>query len=524
MPLSPRSGSAAHPLLRAVGTISFFTLVSRIFGFVRDVVIARGFGSGMGADAFFVAFKLPNFLRRLFAEGAMSTAFVPVFSDSLARGNVEETREVVHTVFTALTAALMILVVLAELGMPWLILVTAPGFSDQPEKMQLAIDLTRITFPYILLISLVSLAGGILNSHKRFAIPAATPVLLNVFLILGALLLSPLLEEPVMGLAWGVLAGGVAQLALQLPALSRIGMSFRLRWDPRHPALRRILKLMGPSILGVSAVQINLLFDIFLASWLPEGSISYLYYADRLVEFPLGLIGIAMGTAILPALSAKAAVGDLKGMGTDLSFALRMVLFINLPATVGLLVLREPILALLFQRGAFDAAATDLTSRALFAYGLGLLAFSGIKVLAPAYYSMQDTRTPVRFGLISVAVNMACNVILMFPLQHVGLALATTIAAYVNAFLLLVHLQRKVGFRPGRELWVTALKTLAACLAMGATLHYGGELYLTGDLGTWARALRLLAVIAVGCGVFFVTARLLGCREMGELRAAFSRR
>ena len=513
-----------HRLVRAVGTISFFTLLSRILGFVRDVVIARFFGAGMGADAFFVALKLPNFLRRLFAEGAFSTAFVPVFSDYIKDGDEGATKEAAQSVFTVLSMVLVLVVVVGQIIMPLLIWVIAPGFSDDPEKYQLTVDLTRITFPYIFFISLVALAGGILNSFHRFALPAATPILLNVCMIVGALYIAPHLERPALGLAVGVLLGGITQLAIQLPALARIGMPFRFRWNLQHPAIRRILFLMGPSILGVSVAQVNLLFDIFLASWLKEGSISYLYYADRLVEFPLGLIGIAMGTAILPALSAKAASGDHAGLKHDLDFGLRLVLMINIPATVGLLVLREPILSLLFERGAFDAETTLLTSQALLAYGLGLTAFSSIKVLAPAFYAMKDTKTPVRIAIICMTSNMVLNVILMIPLQHAGLALATTIAAFLNAALLLKGLEKKIGYRPGRKFFVAMAKTAVASGVLWLFLFLAPMAYWHNPVDSLDKAFILIPIIVAGAVLFFLVAWLLRIEEMKNLASVLRKK
>ena len=504
-------------LLRAVGTISLFTLLSRILGFVRDVVIARLFGAGMGADAFFVALKLPNFLRRLFAEGAFSTAFVPVFSDYITAGDKKASKDAAQAVFTALSLVLALVVGLGQVVMPLLIMVIAPGFLDDPEKYQLTVDLTRVTFPYIFFISLVALAGGILNSFHRFALPAATPILLNVSMIIGAVYIAPLMERPAFGLALGVLIGGMAQLAIQLPALLRIGMPFNFVWNFRHPAIRRILLLMGPSVLGVSVAQVNLLFDIFLASWLKEGSISYLYYADRLVEFPLGLIGIAMGTAILPALSLKAAKGDISGLHRELDFGLRLIVIINIPATVGLLVMREPILGLLFERGAFDASTTQLTAQALLAYGFGLTAFSAIKVLAPAFYAMKDTKTPVRIAIICMISNMVLNVILMIPLQHAGLALATTISGFLNATLLLRGLQKKVGFRLGKKFWVALFKTAVASGFLWLFLAMASSSYWHAPSQTFDKMLILLPIIFGGGLLFVLVAWLLKIEELQEL-------
>ncbi|MBF0108541.1 MAG: murein biosynthesis integral membrane protein MurJ [Magnetococcales bacterium] len=511
-------------LLRSAGIVSLFTLFSRILGFARDVVIARGFGAGMGADAFIVALKLPNFLRRLFAEGAFSTAFVPVFSDYLARDDREETHKAVQAVFTMLLVVLTLLVVVCQLFMPWLIFLLAPGFGDSPEKIQLTIDLTRITFPYILFIALVALAGGILNSHNRFGIPAATPMLLNLSLIGCAFFVAPHLDEPATGLAIGVFIGGVTQLALQWPALKKIGMSFSWRWDPGHPAIRRILHLMGPSVLGVSVAQINLLFDLFLASWLPEGSISYLYYADRLVEFPLGLVGIAMATAILPALSARAAAGDMEGLHHQLDAGLRFTLLLNIPATVALVVLREPLLSLLFERGAFTPETTRLAAQALLGYGLGLTFYSLIKVTAPAFYALKDTKTPVRIAIIAMLSNMVFNLILMFPLKHAGLALATTLSALINAGLLLHHLHRKTGFKPLPGFWTAGFKTIAASTLMAALLVFMLPYLESPDVSLTVRALLLTGTIVTAGSLFFVTCRILGIHEVKLIFAMIARR
>ncbi|MBF0163436.1 MAG: murein biosynthesis integral membrane protein MurJ [Magnetococcales bacterium] len=510
--LQERSGHAQ--LLRSTAVIGFFTLLSRITGFIRDMIIARAFGAGMGADAFFVAQKLPNFLRRLFAEGAFSTAFVPVFADHLAKGDVDETRDTVHAVFTYLAMWLLIVVAVAQIVMPGVVIIAAPGFLADAEKFDLAVLLSRVTFPYILFISLAALAAGILNSHKRFAVPAATPILLNLSMILGATLFTRYFDPPVMGLAVGLTLGGILQLSFQLPALRKLGLGFRFRWDPRHPSIKRILTLMGPSVLGVSVAQINLLFDLFLASWLPEGSISYLYYADRLLEFPLGLIAIALGTAILPLLSAKAAQGDESGFKSDLELAMRVIAFLTLPATVALIVLREPMLALLFERGAFSPDATRLTADALLAYAVGLSGLAMVKVTAPAFYAMKDTRTPVRIAILCLVVNMGLNVVLMFPLKHAGLALATSLTGFLNAALLWHALREKIGITVSREVIVTLLKAALVSLVMGVALHYLREQYWTRDLTTLQQALAVTLMLAGGGLVYLVGAWILGMREI----------
>lgn len=508
------STTSMHNLLRSAGVVSFFTLLSRILGFARDIVIARGFGAGMGADAFIVALKLPNFLRRLFAEGAFSTAFVPVFSDYLAQGDEKETHNAVRAVFTMLLVVLTLLVLISLVTMPWLIYLLAPGFNDNPEKLQLTIDLTRITFPYILFIALVALAGGILNSHNRFGIPAATPMLLNICMIACALYLSPYLQEPTTGLAIGVFLGGVTQLALQWPYLKKIGMGFSWYWNPKHPAIKRTLQLMGPSVLGVSVAQINLLFDLFIASWLPEGSISYLYYADRLVEFPLGLVGIAMATAILPALSARAAAGDIDGLHEQLDVGLRFTLLLNIPATAALILMREPLVALLFERGAFTAETTRLAAQALLAYGIGLTFYSLIKVTAPAFYALKDTRTPVRIAILAMISNSVLNIILMFPLAHAGLALATSLSALLNASLLLIELHKKTGFTARPGFWVLFLKIVLATLVMTALIFLALPYLENRTFSLTFRALTLTGTIILASMLYFATAWLLKIQEV----------
>ncbi|MEO5354770.1 MAG: murein biosynthesis integral membrane protein MurJ [Magnetococcus sp. XQGC-1] len=517
-PDPPAPVPSRRRLMRAMGTISLFTLLSRILGFIRDIVLAHSFGAGLAADAFFVAFKLPNFLRRLFAEGAFNTAFIPVFSDYLARGDQEATREAAQAVFTALATILLLVVAIGQLFMPYVVYIAAPGFADQPEKFQLTVELTRVTFPYILFISLVALASGILNSFHKFALPAFNPVLLNLALIFGALVLAPHLEQPTMGLAIGVFLGGVVQLAMLLPALKRIGIPLRLRWKAlsrtnRHPAISRVLTLMGPSVLGVSVAQINLLVDLFIASWLPAGSISYLYYADRLVEFPLGLIGIALGTAILPSFSARVAHNDLDGLRRDLDFALRITLLVNIPATAGLIVLREPILSMLFERGAFSGETTLLTAQALLAYSLGLTAFSAIKVGAPVFYALKDTRTPVRIAILCMLSNILFSLLLIIPLQHAGLALSTTLSAFLNAGLLFYHLRQKIAFRPDRKLFTLLTKTTIATGLMVLFLLWSRDTFWQSSASTGQMAMILLPILLLAVLLFVCATWLLGMEE-----------
>jgi putative peptidoglycan lipid II flippase len=482
---------------------------------VRDVVLARVFGADAGTDAFFVAFKIPNFMRRLFAEGAFSLAFVPVLSEYKERRSLPELKRFVDDVAGTLGAVLLAVTTVGVLAAPWLILVFAPGFAADPAKQQLAADMLRLTFPYLLFISLTAFAGGILNTYERFGVPAFTPVLLNLALIACALWLAPRMERPITALAWGVFIAGLAQLAFQLPFLARLRLLPRPRLNTRDEGVRRIIRLMVPALFGVSVTQLNLLLDTLLASFLVSGSISWLYYSDRLMEFPLGLLGVALGTVILPNLSKKHANRSAAAFSRTLDWALRWVLLLGLPAAVGLLVLAGPMLATLFYSGsgAFNAEDVAMATRSLMAYALGLVAFMGIKVLAPGFYARQDTRTPVKIAVIAMGVNMVLNIALMFPLRHAGLALATTLAACLNAGLLLRGLLREGVYRPAPGWPGLLARGLLASGAMGAAL-FG----LCGDtadwlrLGAWERVGSLALCIGAGALLYVLTLFLLGIR------------
>jgi len=433
----------SEKLFESTAIVSMMTFLSRILGFVRDIVIARMFGAGLGADVFFVAFKIPNFLRRLFAEGAFSQAFIPVLAEYKQQGH-KDLRLLIANTSGTLATILFMITLLGVIAAPLLIMIFAPGFVENPQKINLAADLLRITFPYLFFISLTALAGSILNSFGKFAIPSFTPVFLNLSLISAALWLSPQLEQPVTALAWGVFIGGVVQLAFQIPFLLKLKLLPKPRWGWRESGVQKILKLMIPAMFGVSVAQINLLLDTLLASFLVTGSISWLYYSDRLVEFPLGMVGIALSTVILPSLSHKHASASKQEFSHTIDWALRWVFIIGTPAAIGLIFLAEPLLTTLFQYGEFSTTDTHKASLSLMAYGLGLLPFIFIKVLAPGYYARQDTKTPVKIGIIAMVTNMALNIILMMQLAHVGLALATSLSAALNAGLLYFGL-RKIG-------------------------------------------------------------------------------
>ncbi len=453
------------------------TLLSRILGLARDIVIARFFSAGDAADAFFVAFKIPNFLRRLFAEGAFSLAFVPVLSEYRSRYTAAQTRDLIDRVAGTLGAILLILSLLGVLASPVLISIIAAGFIDQPEKFDLTADMLRITFPYILLISMTAMAAGILNTWKHFAVPAFTPVLLNLSMIGCAIWLSPRLEVPVTALAWGVLLAGIVQLLFQLPFLYHEGLLPKPTWGWRHKGVQKIIKLMIPALFGSSVAQINLLFDTFIASFLVSGSVAWLYYSDRLLEFPLGVFGIALATVVLPNLSEAHYRKGATHFNQTLQWALQLALVIAIPATVGLFLLAQPILSTLFQYGEFQINDSLMASYSLMAYSLGLPAFILIKILASGFYARQDTKTPVRIGIQAMLLNMVLNVIFVvsmlqndFIAPHVGLALATTASAYFNATMLALTLRKDSIIERFEAFKLPLLKILMACAAMSAVI------------------------------------------------------
>ncbi len=495
------------------------TLVSRVLGLLRDMVFAR-FGVDAGMDAFFVAFKIPNFMRRLFAEGAFSQAFVPVLSQYKTQREHAEVQALVDRVAGTLLGLLGLLVLVAVLASPLVVILFAPGFWDDPVKFDLTAHMLRFTFPYLLFMALVSFAAGILNSYGRFAAAAFTPVWLNLVLIAAALWVAPQLEEPMVALAWGVLVAGLVQLLFLLPALARLRLLPRPRWGWRDSGVRRVLRLMGPGIIGSSVSQINLLFDTLLASFLVTGSVSWLYYADRLVEFPLGVFGIALATVILPVLSRAHASGTPAAFSRTLDAALRWVLLVGLPAAAGLMVLARPMLSVLFEYGDFHAGDVAMAGLALLAYGLGLPGFMLVKVLAPAFYARQDTRTPVKVAIRAMLANMLMNVLFVVPLvllqvpgAHAGLALATALAAYVNAGLLYRRLrgdgiyQPHAGWRRLLGQMLFALTLMILVIAWGtpddAAMSAMSVAGRAGSLALW---------IGAGAATYLLVLRLTGLR------------
>ncbi|MDG1164954.1 MAG: murein biosynthesis integral membrane protein MurJ [Porticoccaceae bacterium] len=438
-------------LLRSSGVVSFFTMLSRFMGLARDIIFARVIGAEALADVFFVAFKIPNFFRRLFAEGAFAQAFVPILGEYREKGSQAAVKELINRVTGTLGISLLGLTVVIVLASPVMAAIFAPKwFFDDPAKFTATADMLRITFPYLLFISMTGVAGAILNSYDRFAVPAFTPLLLNATLIAAALIAAPLFDEPAYALAWGVFMAGVVQLIFQLPFLHRIHMLPTPKVDWQDKGVRKILALMGPAIFGVSVSQINLLLDTMLATFLPTGSVSWLYYSDRLSELPLGVFAVAIATVILPNLSRHHAADSKQAYSETLDWALKMVLIIAVPAAAALVLLAEPILVTLFYYGdVMTARDMSMATLSLRAYAVGLVAFMLIKVLAPGFFARQDMRTPVRIGVIAMVSNMVLNLLFVLPLHHywqighVGLAAATSVSAFLNALLLFIYLRKK---------------------------------------------------------------------------------
>ncbi|WP_065187446.1 murein biosynthesis integral membrane protein MurJ [Shewanella woodyi] len=500
--------------------VSVMTLVSRVMGLIRDVVIANLMGAGSGADVFILANKIPNFLRRLFAEGAFSQAFVPVFTEYQQKHSPDEVRELISKVTGTLGILVSVVTLVGVIGSPLLMALFANGWfvawlNDEPsgEKFELASLLLKITFPYLWFITFTAMAGSILNTRGRFAVSAFTPVFLNIAIICAALFLSPKLESPELGLALGVFFGGLIQFLFQIPFLLNERALVKPSWGWHHPGVVKIRTLMIPAIFGVSVSQINLLFDTFIASYLMTGSISWLYYSDRLLEFPLGLFGIAIATVILPALSKKHVNDEGGGFAKTMDWGVKAILLLGMPAMCGLILLAKPMLMVLFMRGAFTVDDVEMASYSLMAYGSGLLSFMLIKVLAPGYYSRQDTKTPVRYGIIAMVSNMVFNVIFAIPFGYVGLAIATSLSALLNATLLYRGLAKANVYKVSKQTGLFFGKALLSCIVMVTVL-----IQLLPSQDIWLqqvftqRALTLLALIGAGVGSYLISMIVLGIR------------
>ncbi|MGC3893776.1 murein biosynthesis integral membrane protein MurJ [Pseudomonas urmiensis] len=508
-------------LLKSLAAVSSITMISRVLGFVRDTILARVFGAGVATDAFFIAFKLPNLLRRIFAEGAFSQAFVPILAEYKTQQGEEATRTFVAYISGLLTLVLALVTALGILAAPWVVWITAPGFVDDAEKYALTTDLLRVTFPYILLISLSSLVGAILNTWNRFSVPAFTPTLLNVAMIAFALLLTPYFDPPIMALAWGVLAGGLAQLLYQLPALKKIGMLVLPRLNLRDSGVWRVLKQMLPAILGVSVSQISLIINTIFASFLVAGSVSWMYYADRLMELPSGVLGVALGTILLPTLAKTYVNRDREEYSRILDWGLRLCFLLVLPCTLALAILAEPLTVALFQYGKFTAFDAAMTQRALIAYSVGLLAIILVKVLAPGFYAQQNIRTPVKIAIFTLISTQLLNLVLVGPLAHAGLALAISMGACLNAGLLFWKLRSQDLFQPQPGWTRFLLKLVLAVGLMSAVLLAGMHYMPAWELGGMLeRFLRLGALIAAGVVTYFGCLYLCGFRPRHFARKA----
>ncbi|ALA61008.1 murein biosynthesis integral membrane protein MurJ [Nitrospira moscoviensis] len=504
-------------VLKAAGVVGVATFSSRILGFIRDMVLARLFGATPAADAFFVAFRIPSLLRELFAEGSMSSAFIPVFTEYRTLRGKQEAWELASAVFTTLLTVVTFVTLAGILTAPWLVQALAPGFQADPEKLALTTLLARVMFPYLLFISLAALAMGVLNSVRAFAVPAFSPLFLNVFIIGCALYLSPSLPEPIIGVAIGVVAGGAAQFAMQLPSLKLRGLLFGLRFEPAHPGLRRIGLLMVPSLLGLSVTQINITVSTILGSFFAGGP-TYLFYGMRLIQFPLGIFGVALATAILPTLSAQAARGALEELRTTLGFGLRMILFIILPAMIGLILLRTPIVHLFFEHGTFTSQDTAETALAVLCYSVGLWAFGGVRIIVSAFYSLQDTKTPALSAAIAVVANIVFSLVLMRPLGPAGLALATALAAMVNGGILVAVLNRRLGGVDWPSIGRSSARVLAACLPMAAACWWVAEAQVWSHPADWiAKSVMLFVGIGLSVTGYLGVHALLRSEELDVL-------
>ncbi len=503
--------SSERQVVGALGSIGAATLASRVLGFVRDMVVALAFGAGPVTDAFFVAFRIPNILRRLLAEGALSTAVIPVFTEYAVKHSREELIRMLRAVLTAGLLVLGVTTVLGIVAAPGLLTLIAPGFSD-PAQRGLAVVLTRLMFPYLVLVGLAAFAMGVLNSQGRFFAAALGPAVLNVGMILAVVLLARRVDPPIAALAIGVLVGGLGQLLVQVPSLRRLGLLVTPSGELRHPALARVARLLLPAVFGLAAVQVMVFVNTLLASLLPAGSISFLYYADRVMEFPLGVFGIALASASLPAMSRQAAAGDLRGVADTLNFALRLAVYVSAPATVGLVLLSVPITRVLFERGRFGAEDTAATAVALVWYAVGLVGFAGARIAAQAFYAIAEPGTAVRMGVLAIGANVIAAAALMGPMGHAGLAAASSLGAYVNLLALLWIGRRRFGRLGGRALAASSLRTAAACVPLALWCWLAVRL-TDGGGGFAHQVIWLAAAVAGGALVFVVTTALLRAPE-----------
>ena len=513
--VSPTEKSENANVAKAAGIVGAATMVSRVFGVVRDMVIAALFGASWMTDAFWVAFRIPNMLRRLLGEGSLTISFVPVFTEYLQKKAREEALELASNAFTILSVILAAVSVLGILLSPVIVGLIAPGFITNPEQFALTVFLNRLMFPYIFFIALVALCMGILNSFRHFTSPALSPVMLNIAMITAAFTLRDCFAQPITALAAGVLIGGVLQLAMQWPALLKFGVRFRFRFNLRHPGIEQIGLLMLPAILGAGVGTINVFVGTILASLLPGGSVTYLFYADRIMEFPLGIFAIAIGTAALPSFSKHVAQGQIDELKSSISFSLRLMLFLTVPSMVALMALNLPIISVLFQRGAFDVQDAVYTGQALFCYAMGLWAYSLLRVFVSSFYSLQDSKWPFKAAVITLIVNVLCSLALMYPLKHNGIALAGSISASVNVLILAFVLKKKIGAFLDRAFYTSLLKIVAASVIMlGAIGLIEYFMPWNTSAGLQSRLVFLASTVTAGACVFFISAYLLKSPEI----------
>ncbi|MFQ5991435.1 MAG: murein biosynthesis integral membrane protein MurJ [Nitrospiraceae bacterium] len=511
---SARAQDEKHGLTKAAGLIGTATFSSRILGLIRDMVLARLFGATPAADAFFVAYRIPNLLRELFAEGSMSSAFIPVFTEYHTLRTKRDAWELASAMFTTLLTIITLVTVVGILAAPVIAWLLAPGFHHDPAKLTVTTVLTRIMFPYLLFISLAALAMGVLNSLRAFAAPALSPVFFNLFIIGSALFLSPRMPEPIVGVAIGVVAGGAAQFAMQLPGLKLRGMLFGWRFQPWHPGVKRIGMLMVPSLLGLSVTQVNIMISTVLGSYF-DGGPTYLFYGMRLIQFPLGVFGVALATAILPTLAAHAARGAMDELRVTLAFGLRMILFIMLPAMLGLILLRVPIVHLIFEHGSFTSQDTDATAMAVLCYAIGLWAFGGVRIIVATFYSMQDTKTPALAAVAAVAANLVLSLFLMAPLAHAGLALATALAAMLNGGILIAVLNQRLGGIDWGSIIRAAGRAVLAALPVVLACLWVSNMDVWNRPDDWAaKAIMLLVGVGLSVTGYFGIHALLRSEEM----------
>jgi len=500
-------------LLKALATVSGLTLVSRILAFMRDVLIARIFGAGMATDAFFVAFKLPNLLRRMFAEGAFSQAFVPIFGEYKNRRGHDDTKLLVDHVTTMLALILFLVTLIGIVAAPILVYISAPGFVKDAEKFQLTVQLLRITSPYIFFISLVAVAAGILNTYNKFWVPAFAPVLLNACFIIGALWLAPYFEPPILVLAWAVFVAGIVQLAFQIPFLKKIGMLPNFRFSLKDEGMWRVIKQMGPAIFGVSIAQLSLIINTIFASFLVAGSVSWLYYADRLMEFPTGLLGVAIGTILLPSLSKCHANNDTKEYSKLLDWGLRMTIMLTLPAALALGLTAVPLLATFFQHGEFSAHDVLMSRSALVGYSVGLIGMILVKILAPGFYARQDIRTPVKIGIVTLVATQLMNLVFVGWIQHAGLALSIGLGACLNSAILFYFLRKHGIYQPEPGWFKFFAKVAVAMVALGLVLWFGmGNEQQWLENHGWSRIFHLIGLVVGGVTVYFGVLWAMGFR------------